>query len=238
LAELAPIEIHGRDAMSNIKLKMGLLAGAALALTIAGVGVAQTIAPKAMQVAEERQGEMTPDMAAPDDMDGGPNGEHRVMAMRRHHGMGGMGPMGEHRMDPAAHAKRLSELLQLRPDQQPALQAFVASMRPPEGGPADHGDGERGKNHEKLAAMTTPERLDWMAARMNEHMARFQKHAEAVKRFYAALSPDQRKAFEAAHIGERGMMGGARRMHMAMLPSLSPLPPTGPTASEPPAPGL
>ena len=44
--------------------------------------------------------------------------------------------------------------------------------------------------------MTTPQRLDEMAARMADRQARFQKVAAATKTFYAALSPEQRKVFD------------------------------------------
>lgn len=138
------------------------------------------------------------------------------------------GPPGAHadhmrgmRMDPAQmaerHAQHLRDALQLRPDQEPALRALVASMAPPPG----EADRMR-KEHEEDAKLTTPERLDRMAARQAEHAQRFQAHAAAVKRFYAQLSPTQQKAFDAmpmmgmhhdghgmgeGHGGPGGMMG-------------------------------
>ena len=47
------------------------------------------------------------------------------------------------------------------------------------------------------APMTTPQRLDAMARREAEHAAMQQKHAEALRAFYAALSPEQQRAFDA-----------------------------------------
>jgi Spy/CpxP family protein refolding chaperone len=38
-----------------------------------------------------------------------------------------------------------------------------------------------------------------------QRQQRFARHADAVKRFYAALTPAQQKAFDAMH---QGMMGG------------------------------
>jgi hypothetical protein len=108
------------------------------------------------------------------------------------------------RPDPAQMAERraqhLRDTLQLRPDQDAALRAYVEASRPnfhrdERGGPR----GERGE----ARAMTTPERLDRMRARMAEHQAAFERRAEATKRFYAQLSPAQQRAFDAS-----GWMGG------------------------------
>jgi Spy/CpxP family protein refolding chaperone len=94
-----------------------------------------------------------------------------------------------------ARAKALHDILNLRPDQEAALQAFLASMKPPEGA-----DGLRERDEkEPIARLTTPERLDRIAARMAEGQAEFQRRAEAVKRFYGALSPEQQRAFDALH---------------------------------------
>ncbi len=114
------------------------------------------------------------------------------------------GMMHEHLQ---AHAKAMHDILNIRPDQEAAWQAFTASMVPP-----PHPDMDRhGEGHEM--AMTTPQRLDDMAAKMAEHQAAFQRHAEAVKRFYAVLTPQQQKAFDAMsammmhHMGPGGPMG-------------------------------
>lgn len=115
------------------------------------------------------------------------------------------GMRGHHR-DPAAHAQHLRDALQLRGDQESALQAFLGSMKPPEGAR----DGRRG-DREEMQSLTTPQRLERQAARMAEHQARFAQHAEATKRFYAALTPAQQKAFDALHKGRGGMMGRHHR---------------------------
>ncbi|THD77490.1 MAG: hypothetical protein E7812_16330 [Phenylobacterium sp.] len=108
------------------------------------------------------------------------------------------------------HAQHLRDALQLRPEQEPALQALLASMQPPAGAREAHGKRGEGAEH----AMTTPERLDRMQARMAERADHFRQHAEATKRFYAALSPSQQKAFDAMPMmghgehGHGGMRGG------------------------------
>lgn len=112
------------------------------------------------------------------------------------------------RLSPEQRAERRAEhlraVLQLRPEQEPALRAFLAARQR---SPADR-ELMRGQRRE-MAQMTTPERLDRMAERMRQRQARFEQHAAATKRFYAQLSPAQQKAFDA--MAPRGrMMGGHR----------------------------
>lgn len=91
----------------------------------------------------------------------------------------------------AAMAQDFRTVLKLRPDQEAAFAAFQASMAPP---PHD----ERMKHdHVAMETLTTPQKLDMMQARMTEHLARMQQHIQAVKTFYAALSPEQQHVFDA-----------------------------------------
>jgi periplasmic protein CpxP/Spy len=125
------------------------------------------------------------------------------------------------------HARHLHDLLQLRPDQDAALQTLMAALASSHmdhmgdhhmgaGGPGhmDHHMGPGADGHDDFAKLTTPERLDKMAAMMSEHMARrqaeFQKHAAAIKAFYAVLSPEQKRAFDAT---PRHMFGGMHGRH-------------------------
>jgi protein CpxP len=121
-----------------------------------------------------------------------PAGAHEHWAEHRH----------EHQQE---RAKALHDILNIRPDQEPAFQAFLASMAPPEraDGMREHGEAA------DMAQLTTPQRLDRMAARMAEHQAKFQQRADAVRRFYAALGPEQQRAFDALH----GMMGQGHHGH-------------------------
>lgn len=102
--------------------------------------------------------------------------------------------------DPAAHAQRLRDTLKLTPAQEPALQAFLAAH---EQHRAERKD--RRGDREAMANLTTPQRLDMMGQRMIERQQAFARHAEAVKRFYAQLTPEQQKAFDAMHQGRGGM---------------------------------
>lgn len=103
-----------------------------------------------------------------------------------------------HEAHQAAHMKALHEALNIRPDQEGAFQAFAASMR---SGDHDQRAEDMGREPQATAGMTTPERVDAMGRMMDEHMARmrerFQRHATAVKAFYAVLSPEQRRTLDA-----------------------------------------
>lgn len=124
--------------------------------------------------------------------------------MHRAHDMGcnSMGMMsGDTKMDPVARAqKHLGELktkLNLTTDQQPAWQAFsdqvndqaknMASMR------------DKMKDNAKPMAKTAPEDMARMADMMKDRAQQMAKMADAVKTFYATLSPEQQTAFDKIH---------------------------------------
>lgn len=102
--------------------------------------------------------------------------------------------MGRH--DPAKMqermAKRAADLkakLKLTPAQEPAWTTFTANMQPP----APHARMERGD----MAKLTTPERIDKMRAMRAQRAAEMDKRGDAAKTFYAALTPEQQKVFDA-----------------------------------------
>jgi hypothetical protein len=108
--------------------------------------------------------------------------------------------------------KEIHDALGLRPDQEAAWNTLAAALRPPAGGPRG---GMMERQGEAGAGLTTPQRLDRMAQRMAERQARFQQHAEAIKRFYAVLDARQQKTFDAligARMGRFGMGGGPHGM--------------------------
>ena len=116
---------------------------------------------------------------------------------------------GWQRPDPAQMAQRRAEhlkaVLQLRSDQEPALNAFINAMKPD---PAKMA--QRRAARRETANLTTPQRLDRAQARMAERQQQFARRAEATKRFYAQLSPAQQRAFDALHQGRGGFGGGHR----------------------------
>jgi hypothetical protein len=121
-------------------------------------------------------------------------------------------PKAQHkRMDPAKrmermqehHAKRLAALkdkLKLTSAQEGAWSTFTAASQPPAGQRPPRMD------RAEFAKLTTPERLERMQTRQAERSAMFAKRADATKTFYAALTPDQQKTFDAetVHFGAHG----------------------------------
>ena len=135
---------------------------------------------------------------------------------------------GEHRMDrhdpaqmQAWMAKRQAELkarLKITPAQEGAWTTFTASMQPPArmmGGEPRHMAAQRAE----LDKLSTPERIDKMKAlrtqRMSEMYAEMDKRGDATKAFYAALSLEQQKTFDAEHrkMGDREGRGHHGGMH-------------------------
>ncbi len=107
-----------------------------------------------------------------------PRAEH-MEKMRQH--------MGEH------HAKHLAELktkLKLEPAQEGAWSTFAQSMQAP-------GSSTPRLDPAALEKLSTPERLDQMQAHKAQRDALMQKHVEATKTFYATLSAEQKKTFDA-----------------------------------------
>jgi hypothetical protein len=107
--------------------------------------------------------------------------------------------MAAHRAE--MDAKRSADvalLLGLRADQKPALDAFLATMRPhgPHdgfGGPGrDHKPGDMPPQNESMIAS-----LDRMSQHIDARDAEAKQRIEATKRFYASLTPEQQQRAEA-----------------------------------------
>ncbi len=104
-----------------------------------------------------------------------------------------------------AMGRDLHAVLNIRPDQEAAFAAFEAAMTPP-----DRGARQRGRPSE--GAMTTPQRVDVMLARLDERVAEARRRAAATKAFYAALSPEQQTALDAlGRLHGHGRWGGGSR---------------------------
>lgn len=128
-----------------------------------------------------------------------------------------MGMRHDHMRDPAemrAHmAEHLTTMLQLQPNQQGALDAFLDAMKPPAGmmgmgRPGGDHDGDHDGDEDHLSA---PERMDHMLAHIDAMRTHMAAAAEATRRFYGQLTPSQQKAFDELapmmmhHMG--GLMG-------------------------------
>ena len=91
------------------------------------------------------------------------------------------------------HARHLTELkakLKLEPGQETAWKTFADAMQPPATPPAR-------PDRVAMEKLTTPERIDQMLAVHAQRNADMKKHAEATKTFYASLSAEQKKTFDA-----------------------------------------
>jgi hypothetical protein len=104
----------------------------------------------------------------------------------------------------ANRAERLAALkqkLQLTPAQEGAWNSFATTQQPPA-----RAAGQGRPDRAELAKMTTPQRLDLMQTRHAERSARFTKRIDATRSFYAALTPEQQKTFDAEgmRFGHRG----------------------------------
>ncbi|WP_372825093.1 Spy/CpxP family protein refolding chaperone [Polaromonas sp.] len=168
----------------NTLLLAGIMATAALAAT------AQTFAPAAPVTAAAP--------AKPSGHDGGHMGRHDPAQMQ------------------ARIAKQQADLkakLKLTPAQEGAWTAFAASMQPPAHGARP----DRAAMKAEFEKLTTPERIDKMqsmrAQRMTEMNAVMDKRGDATKTFYAALTADQQKVFDAQRVNHGGKGRGGQDGH-------------------------
>ena len=189
------------------KPTMWLLAGAALTLT-AGAALAQT--------SQAAQQQATQDSAAAAKSDTGSDRDERrgmrVYRQDHHHHV---------RMSRSEH---LSDILQLRPDQEPALKAFLEATR----------SDDRHRDHmvkfDRDSARTTLQRLDDMQARLAEQQAETNRKIAAIKAFYGQLDASQKKAFDAMPM----LMFSGPSFGPQLIPVGHPMPPTPPTPPQPP----
>lgn len=179
--------------MLNSTRRLALAASAVLALAASGgTALAQMTPPAPPAPPAPPPPPMPP-------MDAMMMGGHPMAMM--HHGKPG---------DPEAHAKHLRDILQLRPDQDAALKAYLDATAPKKMADGMMGESKHDGDDKPL---TTPERLDRQAAHMAKMAEAFQKRASATKAFYAALSPSQQKAFDAIgpHGGPKMGHGGGHK---------------------------
>lgn len=131
--------------------------------------------------------------------------------------------MGQHHgMDPQTHTQRMEQMqkrhaehqsqlksaLKITASQEAAWNAYVAGTAPNPPAKAP------GMAREDWSKLTTPQRMEKMQAFHAERDAAMAKRMEAVKTFYAALTPEQQKVFDTqAHGGfHRAGMKGEHRM--------------------------
>ena len=147
-------------------------------------------------------------------------GQGAMYGGMQHERMGKFDPVKmQARMDQRSAA--LKAQLKLTPAQEAAWTTFTAAMKPPATMMANRPD------YAELIKLPTPERIDKMKAlhtqRMADMTAAMTQRGEATKAFYAALTPEQQKVFDASttrHFGQGGRMGGHRGRMGAVAPKL------------------
>lgn len=93
----------------------------------------------------------------------------------------------------AAHLSELKDKLKLAPEQEAAWNAFASA-----GQPGMHRlGGDRQAMRAEFAKLSTPERMDKMMEMSEARRARMAERAEAIKTFYAQLTPAQQTVFDA-----------------------------------------
>lgn len=115
---------------------------------------------------------------------------------------------GDMKKDPVARShKHLSELkakLNLTKDQEPAWQTFSDQVNEQARSMAAMHD----KFKDKTAMpRTAPEHMAWMVDMMKDRAQDMARMADAVKTFYATLTPGQQAAFDKLHMGRMNRMG-------------------------------
>ena len=119
----------------------------------------------------------------------------------------------------AQHAAKLRAELKLTPQQEPAFAAFIAAGKPVQRPQAR-------AEHEKLAALPAPQRLQQHIERQKQRTARMEARLAALNNLYAVLTPEQKQVldskamrFGGRHHGHRGGHGGQQGERGAALQS-------------------
>jgi hypothetical protein len=116
------------------------------------------------------------------------------------------------RFDPARMAERvnrhlaeLKQKLQLSASQEPAWTSFSNAMQP--------GARTTRPDREAIARMSTPDRIDHMRALRERRNAEMDRRGDAAKAFYAQLSAEQKKTFDAETVRLFHRGGKHHRQH-------------------------
>ena len=133
--------------------------------------------------------------AQPQTPPAGPGGRHDPAQMEQFHAR------MQERM--AVRMAELKQKLQISAGQEAAWTSWASAMKP-----TPHQRPERSE----FAKLTTPERIDRMRALRAQRNAEMDKRMDATKGFYAVLTAEQKKTFDAESLrflgGGKGGMGG------------------------------
>ncbi len=103
----------------------------------------------------------------------------------------GVGPAAAQQQASAPKLAALHDALRLTPAQEDAWRAYQAAIAPDPAAQARHQAAIS-----MMASLPTPRRVDLIDAEMQQNVQTIRRQGEAVKTFYAALSPSQQKIFD------------------------------------------
>ena len=186
-----------------------LLGAAALALT---AGAAFATEQAARQQAAEDSAKAQPRED---------RGERRHVHIRRH---------GDDVVVMRGGGEHLKDILQLRPEQEPALKAFLDATR------GEDGHRQHMVKFDRDEDRSTSQRLDEMEAKLAEQQAQAKRKIAAIRAFYGQLDDTQKKAFDdlpmlmmvGPSMGPMMIPHPARLAHHMPSPPLPPKPPMPP----------
>jgi hypothetical protein len=92
---------------------------------------------------------------------------------------------------PQEQLSRMHDALRLTDAQEGAWRAYVAALQPD-----PSMESRRRSAADMMPKLTTPRRIDLINAEMAEDMAAMRRQGEAVKAFYAQLTPQQQSTFD------------------------------------------
>lgn len=108
-------------------------------------------------------------------------------------GAGGPGPNSDMRARMqermGQRATDIKAKLKLTPEQEGAWNVYIAAMKP--------SANAKWPDRAEIEKLTTPERLDKMRELRKQHEAEMDRRDDATRTFYATLSPEQKKTFDA-----------------------------------------
>lgn len=101
----------------------------------------------------------------------------------------------------AERQAKLRDALKLNAQQQPAWDAFVASMTPQK-----RGEGQRAGRPDRaaFAKLSAPQRMERHITMQKQRTARMEARLAALNNFYSVLTPEQRKTFDEQSKHRRG----------------------------------
>ena len=118
----------------------------------------------------------------------------------------------------AKHQAQMHDKLKITPEQEGAWKAFLDSHH------HEQHQAPSADERKAMDALTAPARMEKMLEKRREGLAMMQKHVDALKQFYAVLTPEQQKTFDDAHRHMRQHMKARLHQGMEKMKKMRPAP--------------